>query len=330
MTYLLAAEKLRPKREVIVAPYDSIPAESLAGISEGDSLTTQDLLYGLIVASGNDAANTLALAVSGSEPDFVARMNAAAGELGLSETEYADPIGLSSGNVSSARDLIDLTVELREQALFREITDTERITLRSGAEPIRIENRNTLVLNEPFVDGVKTGTTLEAGYVLVGSGRQQGTELITAVLGSPDAASRDSATLELLDYGFSLYDERVLVERGGKVGSIPLANGTGRLPLEAESEVLEVARQDQKVEFDLGDTTVEGPLAEGAPITTAVVRLDGRRIGEVEALAARSVAAPPEPEEESLLPAWAWLVLGVAGLAAVVLGAFALANSRGE
>lgn len=331
MTYYLAAEKLRLKREVVVAPYDSIPVESLAGIEEGDSLTTRDLLYGLIVPSGNDVANTLALAVSGSESDFVSRMNAAADDLGLSETEYFDPIGLSSGNVSSARDLVDLTIELREQPLFREITDTPRITLRSGAEPIRLENRNTLVLEEPFVDGVKSGTTLEAGFVLVGSGRKAGTELVSAVLGSPDAASRNSATLELLDYGFSLYDERVLVERGQRVGSVPLADGTGRLALEAGDEIAVIARADQKVGINLEDVaSFEGAVARGDRLATAVVRLDGRKVGEVEALAPRAVAAPAELDEKNSLPMWAWLVLGAAGVVAIILGARALASSRNE
>ncbi|MDQ3728982.1 MAG: serine hydrolase [Actinomycetota bacterium] len=331
MTYYVAAEKLRPNREVVVAPYDAAPGESLAGLEAGDSLTTRDVLYSLIVASGNDAAATLALAVAGSEPDFVARMNAAADNLELSETEYSDPIGLSSDNVSSASDLVDLAVELKEQSLFQKIVDTPRITLGSGAEPLRLENRNTLVLEEPFMNGVKTGTTVEAGYVLVGSGRKKGVDLVSAVLGAPDAASRDAATLSLFDYGFSLYRERTLVERGERVGSVPLADGTGSLPLRSSAKVMEVARDDQRVDFQLNVMApLEAPIAEGEAVGNAAVRLDGRRVGEVEALAARAVAAPPAADEGGSLPGWAWLVFGVAGAAALLLASLAVASRGGE
>ena len=331
MTYYLAEQRLRPKREVVVAPYDAVPAESLAGIEAGDSMTAKDLLYGLIVPSGNDAANTLALAVSGSESDFVARMNAAADDLGLSETEYVDPIGLGSGNVSSARDLVDLTIELRKEDLFREITDTPRITLRSGAEPISIENRNVLVLEEPFVDGVKTGTTLEAGYTLVGSGKKKRVELVSAVLGSDDAASRDSATLELLNYGFSLYGNRALVKQGQRIGSLPLADGSGRLALESGDDVTAVARKDQEAEIEIDEPApVAGPLVRGDFVTTATVSLGGRQVGQIDVLAASAVAAPPQADGDGSLPGWAWLVFGAAGVVAIVLGAMSLAKSRTE
>lgn len=331
MTYYLAAEKLRPEREVVVAPYAAIQAESLAGLEAGDSLSTRDLLYGLMVASGNDAAATLALAVAGSESDFVSKMNAAAADLGLLETEYSDPIGLSSANVSSAGDLVDLAVELREQPLFRKIVDTPRIILRSGAKPLPLENRNTLVLEEPFVNGVKTGTTIEAGYVLVGSARQEGVDLVSAVLGSPDAALRDAATLSLFDYGFSLYGDRTLVDRGERVGFVPLADGTGRLPVEAAKEIVEVAREDQEVEVDLEEIApVAGPVVAGAPVGTAEVRLDGRKAAEVDVLAIRAVAAPPELDQGGSLPGWAWIVFGAAGAVAILLTGLAVASRRGE
>ncbi len=331
MTYYVAAEQLRPGQEIVVAPYDPEPGESLAGLEPGDTVSVRDALYGLMVPSGNDAALTLALAVSGSESDFVSRMNVGADELGLAETEYLDPIGLDAGNVSSARDLVDIATELRDQDLFREIVDTPRITLRSTAEPTRIENRNALVLEEPFVDGIKTGTTVAAGYVLVGSGTRNGIGLVSVVLGSPDEASRDSATLDLMDYGFSLYDERALVKQGERLGFAQLAEG-GRLPLVAGASVKEVARADQEVDVALGETPpVAAPVAEGDQIGVAVVRLDGQRVGEVDAVAARSVAGLPEPEARSAgLPTWAWIVFGVAVLISLVLGLLAAGVHRRE
>ena len=332
MTYYVAAGELKPGREVVAAPYDFEPGESLAGFEPGDTLTARDALFGLMVPSGNDAALTLALAVSGSESDFVARMNAEAEDLGLTETDYVDSIGLGEGNASSARDLADLATELQRQRLFRQIVDTPRTTLRSTEKPLRIVNRNDLVLEEPFIDGIKTGTTLEAGYVLVASGTRKGFGLTSVVLGSPDEASRDAATLKLLDYGFSLYERRALVRKGERLGFAPLAGG-GRLPLEAASSVERVARADQEVEVKLEEIDpVALPVARGDSIGVAAVRLDGRDIGRVDAVAARDVAGLPEAEESSGgLPPWAWIVFGVAALLAAILGCLAfLAHRRGS
>jgi serine-type D-Ala-D-Ala carboxypeptidase (penicillin-binding protein 5/6) len=331
MTYYVASGQLRPSREIVVAPYDPKPGESLAGFEPGDTVTARDAFYGLLVPSGNDAALTLALAVSGSESDFVARMNNAADALGLAETTYLDSIGLNAGNVSSARDLVDLASELRKQELFRQIVDTPRITLRSPAQPIRVLNRNALVLEEPFVDGIKTGTTVEAGYVLVASGTQQGIGLVSVVLGAPDEASRDSATLDLLEYGFSLYDKRTLVKEGERLGFTRLADG-GRLPLAAAKPVTEVARADQEIDVRLSATTpVAPPVAEGEPVAVAAVRLDGQKVGEVDALAVRAVAGLPEPERNDTgLPAWAWIVFGVAAAVALLFALLAVRVHRRE
>ncbi|MDQ3758337.1 MAG: serine hydrolase [Actinomycetota bacterium] len=334
MTYYVSARRLRPEREVIAAPYDPTPGESLAGFVAGDTLTARDVFYGLLVASGNDAAAALALAVAGSQSDFVSRMNAAADELGLDETEYVDPIGIGSGNVSSARDLADLATKLQGDELFREIVDTPRATLRSGTEPIRAENSNALVLDEPFVDGIKTGTTVEAGFVLVASGEKRGVRLISAVLGAPDESSRDSATLELLGYGFSLYERRTLVRAGDRVGSAPVADGSGRLFLEAATDLEEVARMDQRVKVALGALEpVSAPVEKGDPLGVATVRLDGMKVGEVDVVAAQAVAGPLDqgPADTGTVPAWVWIALTGALVASALLAAAAIGpHRRGE
>ncbi len=249
----------------------------------------------------------------------------------LPRPRYTDPIGLDGGNVSSARDLVTLATELRRQAMFRKIVDTPRTTLRSTEKPIQIVNRNSLVLQEPFIDGIKTGTTLEAGYVLVGSGTRDGVGLTSVVLGSPDETSRDAATLALMDYGFSLYDTRALVRTGERLGFVSLVGG-GRLALKASGSVKEVARADQRVEVELGETPeLDAPIAEGESIGVAVVSLDGRRVGEVDAVAARAVAGLPEAEEGSSgLPMWALVVFAGAVVISAVLGALAFGAHRRE
>jgi D-alanyl-D-alanine carboxypeptidase (penicillin-binding protein 5/6) len=323
MTAFIALEELRPGDEVTAPDYAAGAAESLMGLEAGEVVSVRDLLYGLLLASGNDAAVALAIRVSGSVPDFVARMNEIAARVGLDETTYTDPIGLDGGNVSSARDLVALALRLRRDPLFRKIVDTPRVTLGAGADKRRLVNRNTLVLHEPFVDGVKTGTTLAAGYVLVASGERRGVDLVSAVLGAPGEEARDAATLELLDYGHSLYRERTLVTVGERVARLRLGEGRGSLTLVTDASLDAVARADQRVALRFEPPPAPaGAVARGERIGTATVTLDGREAGQVPVVAARAVAAP-EGEDEGL-PAWAWLVFAGAGAVALTLAAAAI------
>jgi D-alanyl-D-alanine carboxypeptidase (penicillin-binding protein 5/6) len=325
MTAYLVLRRLDLHDEVTAPAYAAVPGESLMGLRAGEVVSVRDLLYGLLMASGNDAAMALALRVSGSAPDFVALMNRTASRLGLGQTNYVDPIGLDGGNVSSARDLASLATRLREDRVFRRIVDTERITVGGGEDEHRLTNRNTLVLEEPFVSGIKTGTTLAAGYVLVGSAEQRGIGLVSAVLGAPGEAERDAATLELLDYGFSLYRNRTLVARGERVAAVNLGEDRGRLALVADSGVDAVARADQEVEVDYATPEPpDGAVARGESFGTAIVSLDGAEVGEVPVVAARTVAAP----EETGLPDWAWIVFAVAGAIALALAGTAIVVAR--
>lgn len=325
MTAYIALRELDPGDEVTAPAYAAAPGESLMGLEAGELTTVRDLLYGLLIASGNDAAAALAIRVSGSAPDFVTRMNAVAARLGLDETTYADPIGLDGANASSARDLVALAIRLRREPLFRRIVDTPRATVGSGEGEHRLTNRNKLVLSEPFVDGVKTGTTLAAGYVLVASGERKGIELVSALLGAPGEAERDAATLELLDYGHSLYRERALVRAGQRIDTLTLSEGRGRLPLVAAAAVTAVARDDQDVEVEFERPPAPGgEVVRGEELGTAVVSLDGTEVGEVAVVAGRAVEAPPETG----LPDWAWIAFGGAGSVALALAIAAVTVAR--
>jgi D-alanyl-D-alanine carboxypeptidase (penicillin-binding protein 5/6) len=209
MTAYLALHRLHLRDRIAAPSYNALPAESVLGLGRGERLTVRDLLYALVLRSANDAAVTIAKGVSGSQRAFVAEMNRAAGDLGLTRTHYTTAVGLDApGNHSSAGDLVALARVLLRDRLFASIADSRKAVLRSGRHRRRILTRNTLLLARPWVNGVKTGHTLGAGYVLVGSGKRKGVELISAVLGAPSEAMRDADTLQLLDYGFSLYPQR--------------------------------------------------------------------------------------------------------------------------
>jgi D-alanyl-D-alanine carboxypeptidase (penicillin-binding protein 5/6) len=120
MTAYASRRDLRLGQTVTAPAYAAGPAESLMGLEAGEQIKVRDLLYGLLLVSGNDAAETLAQSAGGSEDAFVREMNRDAGKLGLSHTSYANPIGLDEpGNYSSASDLASLAIELRKDALFR-------------------------------------------------------------------------------------------------------------------------------------------------------------------------------------------------------------------
>src|SRR5204863_9811394 len=164
-----------PLSKTIVAPaYHAMPGESLMGLRAGEQVTVHDLLYGLLLPSGNDAAVALADGVAGSTGAFVGEINRAASRLDLDDMRYANPIGLDEpGNYSSPRDLAKLTLRLRRDRVFRRIVDTPRMTL-AGAHPPTVVNRNDLVAKVPWINGVKTGYTAGAGNVLVASGSMTG------------------------------------------------------------------------------------------------------------------------------------------------------------
>jgi D-alanyl-D-alanine carboxypeptidase (penicillin-binding protein 5/6) len=216
MTALLTLERSQPSAVFRAVRYRALPVESKINLRPGERMTVADLLRGLLIESANDAAVTLAERVAGSRPAFVKAMNVRAQQLGLRDTHYTNPIGLDApGNYSSARDLVRLTLRLRAFEFFRRTVARESVTLRSGDRPRTLENRNRLV-RLPQINGVKTGHTQQAGYVLIGSGRKRGITLISAVLGAPSESARESDTRRLLAWAFTLY-QRVRAVAPGEV-----------------------------------------------------------------------------------------------------------------
>lgn len=297
MTAYLALRELPLDRRLVAPTYDPIPGESLLGLRAGERISVRDLLYGLLLPSGNDAAVTLARGVAGSTSAFVEEMNRAARRLGLRHTSYANPIGLDQrGNYSSPDDLATLALDLRRRSLFRRIVDTRRVTLATGARRRTVVNRNDLVLEVPWVNGVKTGYTPDAGYVLVGSGTRNGTTLVSVVMGASSIRARDQDTLALLRYGFSLYRRQTPVSSGATLAHARVAGGARELALVASRGVRATARRDQRVQVRVeAPRSIPAPVRRGDPIGGATVRVGGEPVGRVPLVAAYSVpVAAPE------------------------------------
>ncbi len=184
-------------------------------IELGSEVGIEDLLRGLLIQSGNDAAVALAEHVSGSVDAFVGEMNAAAYELGMQHSVFRNPHGLPArGHYTTAHDLA-----LLANAIIGEFPDfyslyAERAFSYNG---IAQSNRNALLWRDPSVDGMKTGYTESAGYCLVTSAQRDGMRLIAVVLGAPSARQRNDGAQKLLEYGFANFETHKLYSAGQEI-----------------------------------------------------------------------------------------------------------------
>jgi D-alanyl-D-alanine carboxypeptidase (penicillin-binding protein 5/6) len=334
MTALLTLEHGDLGRKLPTSPYRPAPVESQIGLEPGERLTTRDLLRGLLVYSGNDAAMALAYGIGGSERAFVRQMNRRARQLGLHETHYSNPIGLDSDrNFSSAHDLARLTVVLRTNPLFREIVDSRQITLHSGDHPRHFFNRNDLVRDIPWVNGVKTGHTSLAGYILVGSARRHGVQVVSVVLGAPSVAARDSQSLALLKTGLAAFRNVAAARAGRRVPGlegVPIRYRPGaRLRLVVgRNDVRAVVPRGHRDEITLRPRKVpkevSGPIRRGQVLGSADVVRGRMRIGTVPLVAAEAIPAASAAQRTR-----AWFTRpGAIVLAFAVLGGTVLVARR--
>jgi serine-type D-Ala-D-Ala carboxypeptidase (penicillin-binding protein 5/6) len=293
MTALLALERARP-REVFTAPeYNALPAESRINLRTGERMTVHDLLEALLLESANDAAATIAENLSGSRDAFVAEMNVRAQELGLENTSYANPIGLDDpANYSSARDLATLTRLLLARPRFARTVDMPLAELDSGSTPRVIDNRNTLIASTPWVTGVKTGHTTNAGYVLVGSAKGRGgAKVISVVLGEPSEPARDADTLELLSWGLKQF-KRVQVltpKRALARADIRYYDDEQARLVPRRAAVITVRKGEQIRRRVRSREELEGPLPAGARAGAVSVFVDGQRVRRVALVTAAEV-----------------------------------------
>ena len=198
MTGLLVCEAGELDRTVTV-PDAAVGLEgSSMYLKKDETLTRRDLLYGMMLHSGNDAALTLAISVSGSEAAFVRQMNLRARALGLTQTHFANPHGLDSGeNYSTALDLAHLAQAALQNAQLRAVVSTKTAVCAGRT----LTNHNKLLWRYDGCIGVKTGYTRHAGRILVSAAERDGRMLIAVTISDPDDW-RDH--IALLDYGFAV------------------------------------------------------------------------------------------------------------------------------
>lgn len=260
-------------------------------IEVGKQVSVEDLLKGLIVQSGNDAAVALAEHVAGDEATFATLMNRHAERLGMTGTFYVNATGLpAKGHVVTARDMAILAA-----ALIRDFPD--HYYLHSVKEftynNIRQFNRNKLLWRDSSVDGIKTGHTEAAGYCLVASAKREDMRLISIVLGAKNDKSRADANQTLLNYGFRFYNTSRLYAAGDSLGDAKVWKGeTEQLPVGVTKDLYVTVPRRQfkelKVNLELRDPIV-APIEEGQELGQVVVTLKGETIISSPVVALRTM-----------------------------------------
>jgi D-alanyl-D-alanine carboxypeptidase len=203
MTALVSLENYK-LTDVVTVPADAPYIKGAKiNLREGEEITVRNLLYGLLLYSGNDAAYTLAFKMGIDE--FVFKMNQKAKELGLSGLSYVDPTGLNPSNMATLKDLSFLAAFALRNPTFAQIVKTNEIEISSTDGKIKhpLKNTNRLLREYPGTFGVKTGYTEEAGHCLIAASEKGGHQILSVVLGAPSDQFKES--MMLLDWAFKNY-----------------------------------------------------------------------------------------------------------------------------
>jgi serine-type D-Ala-D-Ala carboxypeptidase (penicillin-binding protein 5/6) len=215
---------LQQSLTVPLAAARSTPGESSMLLKAGQSVTVDDLLHGLIVQSGNDAAITLALNIAGSDTGFVDMMNKEAIRLGMTNTHFTNPVGLPDAqHYSSAADLAILSAAIvREYPEYYPLFSLREFVFNNVTQA----NRNRLLWLDPYADGMKTGHTDSAGYCIVGSAKRGDHRLIAVLFGADSDTLRANESQKLLNYGFQNFDAVRLYQKDKPVTEVRVWKGT--------------------------------------------------------------------------------------------------------
>lgn len=293
MTALIALEQLPLEQEHVIRPeWTGIEGSSMY-LKAGETLTTEELLCGLMLMSGNDAAYALACIVAGSEPRFVERMNEKAQALGLAGTSFESASGLDGENhYTTAKELAKLAANAMENEDFRRIVGQKYA--KAGNRTMK--NHNKLLFLDENICGVKTGFTKKSGRCLVSAAQQGGRLLIAVTLNDPDDWQDHGALYQSVFPQFA--PQQVLC--GGAVGEVALFSGEeSRVPLYCAQDFtlsLSEAERQRIVIQVCGPRFACAPVKAGQPYGTLQVRLDDAVLLEAPVYYSRTVGTTLPPK----------------------------------
>jgi D-alanyl-D-alanine carboxypeptidase (penicillin-binding protein 5/6) len=245
----------------------------------GQKVGVNDLLYGLMVSSGNDAAVALAEYLGGSTDAFTQMMNDKAKEIGLKETHFDNPDGLPvEGEFTTAADMVALA-----HSLVRHHPESLKYTSAKefAFDRIKQPNFNTLLFYDKRVNGIKTGHVDEAGYHLVASASSNGMNLLSAVMGAPSSERRRTETEKLIEWAFRTYVSYRPDLNKAMPAAIPVRDGVAETVAIAPggTAVFTLGRGEESkvtVQFEPAVRYLEAPVHPGDPVGDLAVLLDGK------------------------------------------------------
>lgn len=297
MTAYVADQALKNKK---IALTDKVKISEKAWRTSGSRMflevntevPVQDLLKGVIIQSGNDASIALAEHIAGDETLFAEIMNHYAKQLGMVNTHFVNATGLPDPNhYTTARDMAILG-----KALIRDFPESYSMYSQKEFtfQNIKQTNRNRLLWQHDWVDGIKTGHTENAGFCLVASGQQDGMRLIAVVMGTQNDAIRTDETNKLLTYGFRFYETRKLYPKNIAVKQARIWMGKAKevnIGLADDLYVTIGRGQYDRLKANINvEKVIKAPQAEGAALGTLSVQLDDKIIAERPVVALQEVA----------------------------------------
>lgn len=292
MTALLTLEHEK-QDTVLTVPKEAYGMEgSSMYLKLGEKITVRDLLFGLMLSSGNDAAVTLAMRVGGSVEGFAQLMNTRAAELGCTDTNFVTPNGLHDENhYTSAYDLARISAEAMKNPSFREIVSTKYYRTVTGDAPRSLRNKNKILWQYEGGNGVKTGFTKKSGRCLVFSAERDGHILVGVILNAPDMWNDAK---KLLDYGFQNYTWKTLAKAGEVMATAEVEAGLkNSLEMLAKDDILVPVRADEPA--DAVELRVNAPKVVDAPVYAGQVLgsleawVGGKKLAETPLVAAQTV-----------------------------------------
>lgn len=297
MTGLLACESGKLDQTFKVPPEALTVEGTSMGLLPGETITLRALVYGLLLESGNDAANAIAMLLGGSIAGFAAQMNAKAEKLGLANTHFANPSGLDAdGHYTTALDLARLGAYAMKNTDFAQIVGTKRTAVTyNGAQNGRtLVNHNRLLGSYDGEIGIKTGFTDKSGRCLVSCATRGGVTLVLVTLNDPDDWN-DHASL--LDSGFSKLHAQNLLEDAVEE-QLPVKGGvSARVTVRAEAGVTAALRDDERARVKMTSTlpkTLSAPVKAGQQVGELVFTLDGLEVAHAPVYTVNGVDAPPK------------------------------------
>lgn len=264
-------------------------------LAPGEVMSVRDLMKGVSMASANDATVVLAEKISGSEEKFVEAMNNKARELGLKNTNFVNSTGLDEDNhYSSSYDLALIAIELLKHEKILEFTSLYEDYLRQDtANKFWLVNTNKLVRSYPGVDGLKTGFTDSAKYTMAVTGKRGNMRLIAIVLGEEVSKVRNQEVSDLLDYGFNLYDIKLLKKKNDVIKEVTFDRGSvdkANIILDSDVTILSKksdGEKEYKENINLYD--IKLPINKGDKVGILEIYDNNKIIGEYPLIISSSV-----------------------------------------